>query len=139
MMKDYMPVADSDADVPECELIEAHWTRIWSDRTRSREAAAELLSPEQAALLDPYVTPATSGAKLLHGGCGLGPWTVAYTHRGFAVIGIDLSQATVDAVQRRFPDRTPLVGDIRLTQLTDDPFDAYLSYFYPDCPRSPAR
>jgi SAM-dependent methyltransferase len=128
MRKDYMPVSEDLASAGETELVEAFWTRVWAGRTPAEAARAALERRDEFGIIDPYLAGLAPGSRVLDGGCGLGEWTVHYAARGLDVVGLDLSAATIARLQRAFPGRTFVVGDVRRTAFEDESFDAYFSW-----------
>jgi SAM-dependent methyltransferase len=66
-------------------------------------------------------------------GCGTGRHSVELAHRGYEVVGVDLSEAMLERARRRAIDASPgsasfLCGDIQTIAL-DRRFDAVLSMF----------
>lgn len=128
MKKDYIPATDGQAELEETAFVEAYWTRQWDGQRLSEAARSHIEGREEFKLMDPYLAVLPPGSRILDGGCGLGEWTLYYASRGFDVTGIDLSRATIERLQQRFPQRRFLTGDVRHTEFPDASFDAYFSW-----------
>lgn len=128
MKKDYL-LADSEITMgAETEFVEKFWTENWRDRTVSQADFAHVAQLEEARLIEPYISSLKPEARILDGGCGLGHWTGYYASRGFDIVGMDLSRATVERLEKLFPELTFICGDIRRTGFPEGSFDAYLSW-----------
>lgn len=128
MKKDYLPVSDAAAGEAEAAFTEAYWTRIWQGRELSEVARADIERRDEFRVMNRYLGRLPAGSRLLDGGCGLGEWTLYYASRGFQVVGLDISRATVARLQARFPDHKFVVGDVRQTGFEDASFDGYFSW-----------
>ncbi len=127
MKKDYLPVTDQEADLQEADFLEEYWTRHW-DKVAERNPEELLHADEKFGLVESYLAGLPAGARLLDGGCGLGQWTVHYTAKGFEVVGLDISRATVEALVKRFPQCRFVVGDLKETGFEDGHFDGYFTW-----------
>lgn len=112
----------------ETAAIEAQWTRAWQDAGGPQGLADRIPGKEEYRAIAPWLGRLAPGSRLLDGGCGLGDWTLHFTRAGFPTLGLDISRATVELLQRRFPEAEFAVGDIRATGLPDGAFDAYFSW-----------
>ena len=112
----------------EIAAVEAQWTRIWQEAGGPQGLADRIPRKEEYRVIAPWLERLPPGARMLDGGCGLGDWTLHFTRRGFPTLGLDISRATIDVLQRKFPDAEFAVGDIRATGLPDASFDAYFSW-----------
>ena len=71
------------------------------------------------------------GARILDVACGYGRHAAELSHRGFRVIGVDLSRAMLDEARRRFREGPRLrfvCGDMRRLDFEAE-FDAVISFF----------
>jgi SAM-dependent methyltransferase len=128
MKKDYQPVSLADFGLPESQLIERHWTDVWSTRQIPQITPGRGETREEQRLAEPYIAALPRGSRVLDGGCGLGGWTQYYSSRGLEVVGLDLSRETIDVVRQRLPQIAFVAGDIRSTEFPDSYFDAYFSW-----------
>ncbi len=114
--------------VDETAAIEAQWTRAW--RGRGQPAGPRRPHTRQGGIPGnrPYLARLRPGARLLDGGCGLGDWTLHFTRAGYPTLGLDISRATVDPLQLKFPEAEFVVGDIRSTGLPDASSGGYFSW-----------
>jgi SAM-dependent methyltransferase len=128
MKKDYIPVSEGDSALPEVSFIEDYWTKKWDQRKLTGFLAEYLVKREEYRLMQPYLAKLPKGSRLLDGGCGLGEWTLYLTAQGYHVTGMDLSQATIQKLQDKFPGYPFLSGDIRKTDFGDGTFEAYFSW-----------
>lgn len=128
MKKDYLPVSDAAAHLEEAVFVEAHWTQVWDEAKGGRTPRAAIERYEEFAIMDAYLSRLPGNSRLLDGGCGLGEWTVSYASRGFDVVGMDLSRATIQRLRTQFPTHRFVVGDVRQTTFEDASFDAYFSW-----------
>ena len=127
MRKDYEPASLHPAAQGERAFLEEFWTRHWE--TAGRAAPPESVTRrEEYRLMEPYLRRLPPTGRLLDGGCGLGEWTVYLTGRGFEVVGLDLSQATIERLSAAWPQCRFVCGDIRQTGFPDASFDAYFSW-----------
>jgi SAM-dependent methyltransferase len=123
--KDYIAVSDAEAASDETSFVEDFWTDRWHKETA---AGALVVRSEEYGLMGPALRRLPAGASILDGGCGLGQWTTWLAHEGFCVTGLDLSKATIETLQSRFPDQRFVAGDIRATTFPDASLDAYFSW-----------
>lgn len=112
----------------EIAAIEAQWTRIWQAAGGPQGLVERVPRKEEYGVMAPYVARLPKGARLLDGGCGLGDWTLHFTRAGYPTLGLDISRATVELLQRKFPEARFQAGDIRATGLPDASFDGYFSW-----------
>ena len=89
------------------KLVEPGYDCVAGDYHRQRELHSEQALLEQfAALLPP-------AGQVLDIGCGAGvPIAKFFSDRGYAVVGIDLSQAMLDLAKANVPDGRFLKGDM---------------------------
>lgn len=126
MRMDFTTAEPGAAD--ETAAIEAQWTRVWQAAGGPQGLADRIPAKEEYRAIAPYLTRLPKPARLLDGGCGLGDWTLHFTRAGHPTLGLDISRATVDLLQRKFPEAEFAVGDIRSTGLPDSSFDGYFSW-----------
>ncbi len=127
MRKDYISVTgDAHAD-DETSFVERFWTDNWKIHGEQPDLSA-LEQREEYLLMQPYLNRLPKGSRILDGGCGLGEWTVFLGQRGFDAVGIDLSAATVQLLETRFPERQWVRGDIRQTGFETASFDACFAW-----------
>jgi ubiquinone/menaquinone biosynthesis C-methylase UbiE len=112
----------------EIAAIEAQWTRAWQAAGGPQGLADRIPGKEEYRAIAPWLGQLPPGARLLDGGCGLGDWTLHFTRAGLPTLGLDISRATVELLQRKFPEAEFAVGDIRRTGLPDASFDGYFSW-----------
>ena len=127
MKKDYLPVTEQEAGLGEAAFLDYYWTRHW-DKVADQDPEALIRADDKFGIVDPYLSRLPAGARLLDGGCGLGQWTVHYSRKGFEVVGLDISRATVEALQKRFPECRFTVGDLQKTEFEDGSFEGYFTW-----------
>ena len=128
MRKDYVPVSEALSTKDEAAFVEEYWSRMWVGRQIPEQVKAQLKRREEFRIMDPYLSRLPAKSRILDGGCGLGEWTVYYASKGFEVVGLDLSRATIERLKARFPDQQFVVGDVRETGFPEASFDAYFSW-----------
>ncbi|MFQ5874553.1 MAG: class I SAM-dependent methyltransferase [Dehalococcoidia bacterium] len=128
MKKDYRPVTEAQSKIDESTFVEDFWSQIWSERGLSDAAREQIEEHEEFKFMEPYIAKLPPDSRVLDGGCGLGEWTLYYASKGFDVVGLDISKATIDGLRQKFPNHRFIAGDIRKTQFDDDYFDAYFSW-----------
>lgn len=127
MRKDYVPVDALGEAAGEATFVERFWTEQWKDRARPADVSF-VAGREEYRLMQPFVDRLPSGSRILDGGCGMGEWTVFLSRRGFDVIGMDISEQTVDRLREWFPEQRFEHGDLRQTRFEDGAFDTYFSW-----------
>lgn len=95
--------------------------------TYRENAVTDGLFPHEADVLDRYFTD--RDARVLDVGCGAGRTTVELDRRGHDVVGVDVSEAMVEAARAQFPDLDVAVGDATDLQFDDGQFD-YVLFSY---------
>ena len=128
MKKDYMPISDAAVTDDEATFVADYWTNHWEDSDIQSGYDSWVESQEQFPLIQPYISQLKKGASILDGGCGLGGWTTYYTAKGLDVVGLDISEKTVDRLKKTIPNCKFELGDIRETHFPDNHFDAYFSW-----------
>lgn len=129
MKKDYIPVTNSESSKSETAFVEEFWTHIWDKHNVNRDSViGEIERQEEFRLMNPYISNLPPKSRILDGGCGLGKWTLYWSKRGFEVVGLDISKATIEKLKERFPEHNFICGDIRYTGFDDESFDAYFSW-----------
>lgn len=126
MKKDYTPISENDAVLSETAFIERFWTKIWDDRHPN--IAKSIESREEFRFMKCYLSGLPANARILDGGCGMGDWTVYFSMKGYETIGMDLSRATIEKLNEKFPAYHFTIGDIRNTEFESDSFDIYFSW-----------
>jgi SAM-dependent methyltransferase len=120
--------------------MDQYWTRVWRDQgslpSDERATTALLASglaewvqkrEEYPAIRD-YLPVIPRGSRVLDGGSGLGKWVLWWKSLGYAAVGLDISQETVDRLNEIFPGKLFIRGDIQKTGFPDGHFDAYTSW-----------
>ena len=128
MKKDYIPVEESQTHLDEAAFVEAYWTRMWDGQTFPSAAQQDIERRDEFRVMDPYLSTLAPKSRLLDGGCGLGEWSLYYASRGYEVVGLDISRATIERLASRFPQHTFITGDLRKTTFADASFHAYYSW-----------
>lgn len=126
MRKDYIASADPADD--ETQFVEKYWTAVWNKEGGPQGHINCIPRRDEYRVIAPYMAKLPKGARVLDGGCGLGDWTLFFARQGFSVVGLDLSQQTVEQLNVRFPEAEFADGDIRYTNFPDNSFDAYFSW-----------
>lgn len=127
MRKDYVAVAEH-ATEDETTFVENYWTRIWEREGGPKGTIGRIPRQDEYRLMAPHLFQLPPPARVLDGGCGLGDWALALSKSGYDVVGMDISQQTVNQLRNRFPDASFMAGDIRATGFPDGSFDAYYSW-----------
>lgn len=128
MKKDYMPVTEGESALSESMFVEEHWTRVWNGQSASDYVTETVEARDESKIMNRYLSGLPPNSRILDGGCGLGEWTLYYTSKGFHVVGLDISQTTIQKLRARFPHHSFVAGDIRHTDFESDSFDAYFSW-----------
>ena len=129
MRMDFITAETAEAGaVEETAAIEKQWTRAWQAAGGPQGLADHIPGKEEYRAIASYLARLPKGARLLDGGCGLGDWTLHFTRAGYPTLGLDISRATVELLQRKFPEAEFTVGDIRATGLPDACVDGYFSW-----------
>ena len=127
MRKDYETVSGENAGQDERDFVEAFWTRRWQTVERMPQAES-VTRRDEYRLMWPYLRTLPRGSRILDGGCGMGEWVVYLAGQGFDVVGLDLSERTIDRLKAALPTHQFACGDIRRTGFPDRSFDAYFSW-----------
>ena len=127
MKKDYRPVSASDSVLSETAFVEQYWTKVW-DNVNSASLVEEIEKRDEFKIMSPYLSKLLPGSRVLDGGCGLGEWTVYHSSKGFNVVGLDISKATIQKLKENCRQGNFMAGDIRNTEFEDNYFDAYFSW-----------
>ena len=123
MLKDFLPVKDSDKNLSEIDFVENFWSsKLATNLGRSLEN--ELGSRDEYKIMIPYLRTLPAGAKILDGGCGAGEWTVFFSKQGYEVTGLDISEKLISKLKELFPRLNYVRGDLRQTGLDDASMDA---------------
>ncbi len=128
MIKDYLPVSNTDASISETAFIEDFWSQKWDQHSLPSNLDERIEHHEEFKCMQPFLAKLPAGSRLLDGGCGLGEWTLYFAVQGYQVVGLDLSQATIQKLKEHFPDTDFIAGDIRQTGFAEVSLDAYFSW-----------
>ncbi len=129
MKKDYISVANTESPNDESAFVEEFWTQIWNGyKMEWTSVIKEIESREEFKLMNPYMSNLPPKSRVLDGGCGLGKWTLYWSEKGFEVVGLDISKATIERLRESFPEHNFIVGDIQQTEFDNESFDAYFSW-----------
>ena len=127
MQKDYVPVDTSVREIDEAAFVEQYWTAQWRDRGRPVDVS-RVGQREEYRIMRPFLDRLAGGSRILDGGCGTGEWTAFLSERGFKVVGVDISEQTVQRLREWFPHLEFLRADLRHTAFESASFDAYFSW-----------
>lgn len=127
MRKDYIE-SKNDSTLDETTFVENFWTNVWEKEGGPKGRLERVYRQDEYRLMMPYLEKLKPQARILDGGCGLGDWVLALRNKGFDMVGLDLSQKTIDQLKTRFPEVEFVAGDIRKTQFLPSYFDAYFSW-----------
>lgn len=128
MKKDYIRIPNKVSTLDESVFVEEHWTKIWDSHNVNEFVKRQIEARDEFKIMDPYLSKLPPQSRILDGGCGLGEWTLYYTSRGFEVAGLDISRATIERLNERFPNHRFTTGDVRNTKFDEESFDAYFSW-----------
>jgi SAM-dependent methyltransferase len=106
-------------------LFSDFYLRAFADDARAAEAEAQALAAAR-------LSGCPEGGDLLDVPCGFGRHALPLARAGFRVVGVDRSQALIDAAaERRGHERRPklVCADYRELPLPDESFDAALNLF----------
>lgn len=142
MWKDYIAVEKSDSKTDEARFIEDYWSKVYKEKgladpsLESGDIAHNMAAylndwvekREEYVFLRKFMSRFPEDGGILDGGCGLGKWTLYWEHLGFKATGLDISTSTVERLNKLFPGRTFVQGDIRKTDFDEASFDVYTSW-----------
>jgi SAM-dependent methyltransferase len=130
MIKDYILVQTQEQDLDDLAFVDQFWTERWQEAGLDQVGNRyhHLVKREEYQTMKPYLERLPHRAKLLDAGCGHGEWTVFLSEQNFNVIGLDISEPVITALQTRFPNLTFERGDIRHLDFSADRFDGYFSW-----------
>jgi SAM-dependent methyltransferase len=129
MKKDYHFITREQDQMSEIELIEEHWTSIWDSHiVDHQEINAYIRNHYAYAPLHSILTKIPEGGTVLDAGCGQGHWVLDLSRKGFDIHGVDISQKTIEDLQRRFPQEKFSVADIRNLDFDNEYFDLVFSW-----------
>lgn len=140
MWKEYRPALENQTQLDDLTYMDEYWTKVWRHQdslpSDERGAAQKLATGlaewvrkrEEYAAVHEYLTAIPQGGRVLDGGSGLGKWVLWWRSLGYASVGLDISQETVDRLNEFFPGTLFTCGDIRATGFPDGHFDAYTSW-----------
>lgn len=95
------------------------WDALWE-----REGAAPEANPFYARITGRYLP---RGSRVLEGGCGRADKVKSMADAGFAAIGIDFAERTVEQARRSYPGLDVRKGDVRALEFPDGSLDGYWS------------
>lgn len=124
MRKDYIEASPGQDEIG---FVESFWTSKWMDEKGSFDKI-NLAGTDEFKAISPFLETLPKGSAVLDAGCGTGAWVQFLTAMDFRATGIDISQATIDALNRLFPEAVFLRRDIRDTALAANSFDAIISW-----------
>lgn len=132
MRKDYIEtdhITESETD-----FVERFWTENWKktggveSHARRHGGRFDMFSlKSEWRNMKPFLLR-LPGARILDAGCGTGEWARYLNEREYQVLGLDISEETVEQLQKLFPDNDFQAGDIRDTGLDNESFDAIISW-----------
>ena len=79
---------------------------------------------KQIALFEKYLP---KDEKILEGGCGLGPYLLYFSKKGYEIIGIDYNQEPLDKIKKYDNTVNVKMMDVRSLKFPDEFFGGYLS------------
>ncbi len=126
MIKDYTRVDVAPEGVDDLAFVEAVWSAKLGDKVGAGEL--DLSNRDEYRVMAPFLAGIPAGVSILDGGCGAGDWTVFLQQRGYAVIGLDISERLISRLRERWPKCTWIRGDLRATGLPADSVDVYFSW-----------
>lgn len=101
----------------QAEHCDEYWKRVaGTSETRSSESR----------LLGAQIAAHCGAGSILDLGCGDGVLTRELAHRGFDVVGVDISSRAIVHAQRYLPERV-VVADMRCTPFADASFDTVIA------------
>lgn len=127
MRKDYL-IDEFAGHGDELSFVADYWTRVWERQGGPRIINIKITGKEEYRLMSPYLVKLPGSAKIIDGGCGLGEWVIGFSNEGYDVVGMDISQPTINQLTRMFPEEKFEFGDIRQTGYMNNCFDAYFSW-----------
>jgi ubiquinone/menaquinone biosynthesis C-methylase UbiE len=93
----------------------------------SRHAAAG--SERRQAYVDVALRLAAPGARVLDAGCGTGEHATARLASRYRVVGVDISERSVQLARPRVPDAAFVVGDMATIQFPSEVFDLVTAFY----------
>ena len=130
MKKDYILIQSQEQDLNDLSFVETFWTERWQsvDLGHTGNKVRHISRRKEYQVMRLYLERLPKGSKLLDAGCGLGAWTVLLAEQGYDVVGLDISEPTIKALNSHFPELDFVHGDIRAMDFPDDHFDAVFSW-----------
>ena len=130
MRKDYILIQAEKQDLDDLAFVDQFWTERWQEAGLDQvgQRYHHLAKREEYQIMKPYLDRLPKGARLLDAGCGHGEWTVFLSEQGFDVVGLDISEPVIVALQTHFPDLTFERGDIQHLGFSSNWFDGYFSW-----------
>ncbi len=127
MLKDFVQAQGTALKSSEIDFVEDMWTEKLMV-SLSQSSDEDLSLRDEFKILSPFLQNLQKTANILDGGCGRGEWVRILNKLGFPVIGIDISQKLITALNSAFPGHKFSRGDIRGTTFCDEFFDIYFSW-----------
>ncbi|MBF0347224.1 MAG: methyltransferase domain-containing protein [Magnetococcales bacterium] len=128
MKKDYSIIKKDARAANEVDQVQTFWSGVWEHRPLTDHAQQDVQEHELHPLVDSYLSTLPEGSRILDAGCGMGEWTIYYTHQGKHITGMDLSADTIQRLLEKYPECDFVTGDIRQTGFAPDTFDAIISW-----------